>query len=681
MRSTAFWLCVAAIVSVRDATGISRKVSCFKPVPPPRTTATSATSTTTTNQPSLNIDLLSTLPWRNDTVENGTDDMDDWGRPDLETPQAFGPYVYRGPQGVMVSRRGYIEPDEELWDEEPEERAPRNRGNNFGIMGNNFRTEGNNNGWTSNRPGGMGNRGWYREPDEEEEEMEEEEEEYHSGRFRNPWSGNRNWGGPVNAVNARSALGLSRTPSNGWTGNSMWGGHESDRKRRQVAVVSGKVSCDPLHKIRIVKVTVGYSHDGVCDSRRPRCRRDGTLDQQVALCEGAQSCDLSYEQTPFAECPRPINFVTVEYDCLPDDSTFGICDLTITSKNGPVIVTSPGYPGGTSGRVGEFMTCECVLRTEPNSSITISALSTNMAGNETLCTEDMLLVEMKTHPEAKKFKVVGELCGKTRRDAQPLASNVLRMTYLTEIPAVADRTGFRGIFEAHGPNATPAALLMTCRDISSVPAITEQGTQPSNSQSARRPVTTSSPTVKKTTAFIASAGGVGAVMGGAGSDPVNEESAGAIPGGMLSGVVASLVSIIAIMGSVFVYLLYRRSQRKKMKKFSQQRGGRDESWYNDPTYSEAGYSQPDIPAAISQSEKPVQKTTVDSATYTAPQEITLAPSTTTEKAASSAPPPLPSAPPRRNRKRQQPDDIVYDNANTEDDYASLSDVYNNASLQ
>ncbi|XP_046552803.1 uncharacterized protein LOC124262362 [Haliotis rubra] len=524
MRSTAFWLCVAAIVSVRDAAaGISRKVSCFKPVPPSSTTATSATSTTTTNQPSFNIDLLSTLPWGNDTLQNGTNDSGDLGQPDQETPQPFGPYVYRGPQGGVATRRGYIEPDEEWWDEEPEDWAPRNRGNNF-------RSEGNNNGWTNNRQGGMGNRGWYREPDEEEEEIEEEEEEGpRSGRSRNPWSGNRNWGGPVNAVNARSAFGLSRTPTNGWTGNNMWRGQESDRKRRQVAVVSGNVSCDPLHKIRIVKVTAGYSHDGVCDSRRPRCRRDATLDEQVALCDGAQSCDLSYEQTPFAECPRPINFVTVEYDCLPDDSTFGICDLTITSKNGPVIVTSPGYPGGTSGRAGEFMTCECVLRTEPNSSITISALTTSMAGNETLCTEDMLLMEMKTHPEAKKFKVVGELCGKTRRDAQPLASNVLRMTYLTEIPAVADRTGFRGIFEAHGPNATRAALLMTCRDISSVPAITEQGTQPSNAQSARNPVTTSSPTVEKTTASIASAGGVGAVMGGAGSDPVKEDS-GAIPG-------------------------------------------------------------------------------------------------------------------------------------------------------
>ncbi|XP_046552808.1 uncharacterized protein LOC124262366 [Haliotis rubra] len=135
------------------------------------------------------------------------------------------------------------------------------------------------------------------------------------------------------------------------------------------------------------------------------------------------------------------------------------------------------------------------------------------------------------------------------------------------------------------------------------------------------------------------------------------------------------------MGSVFVYLLYRRSQRKKMRNFNQQRGGREESWYNDPTYSEAAYSQPDIPAVITQPEKPVLKTTVDSATYTAPQEITPAPSATTERATSSTPPPLPSAPPRRNRKRQQPEDIVYDNADTEGDYASLSDVYNNASLK
>ena len=84
--------------------------------------------------------------------------------------------------------------------------------------------------------------------------------------------------------------------------------------------ITGRLTCrsGAREMIHVTKVVVGVSGSGWCRSRGGRCT-DVVADHPVMFsCEGEEeSCEILVERVRLPGCRRPVNFVRVDYECLP----------------------------------------------------------------------------------------------------------------------------------------------------------------------------------------------------------------------------------------------------------------------------------------------------------------------------------------------------------------------------
>ncbi|KAH9525194.1 hypothetical protein Btru_000601 [Bulinus truncatus] len=356
---------------------------------------------------------------------------------------------------------------------------------------------------------------------------------------------------------------------------------EDRRKKRQADnrytgdILAGKLTCPTEMTIHVLNITVGYTSGQHCYQALPGCQAGSTKASQVMNCQGVMgTCDIGIQRHYMVRCGQTMNFALINYECVPASKKMNICSKTEVDITGAVTVTSPNYPA-VSGYVttGGITTCECTLRAEDGSRLELEYLRTHLPGSIGHCDGDMLLLE---RPDTQgRYTLEHEICGHNVSNDIVIQDNILRVTLLGGSPLQEVKSGFIAKFIALSSTGSSTLFHISCTDVSS-------------SSSKKTEVVSSKPTIRQQPdAKVALARSQSQSHGefDKNGDQVAQEdnSTGQSSPGVLSGVVASLASVIVIMGSVAVYIFHRRRQRRKREREEQERYGTynsEEQWYD-----------------------------------------------------------------------------------------------------
>ncbi|XP_076445688.1 uncharacterized protein LOC143283368 [Babylonia areolata] len=528
------------------------------------------------------------------------------------------------------------------------------------------------------------------------------------------------------------------------------------RRRRQAArggVLSGKVQCGPGTIIHVEKVMLGFSIDNRCSPVRAPCQVTSTLARQVSHCEGRTGvCAVSILQRYLQHgCGRRTNYAKIVYECVAEPERHNICEAKSFQSTGSLVLSSPSF-SGSAGHVdsaaaapAQFLSCECEVKRGESEAVAMPWLRTRMSdgGKEGgSCGEELLLLDTWDE-DANRFQLQDEVCGtRTVRD-KVWTSTVLKLTYIPS-PSTTPSTGFHlrvqgkpdpkaslqvtcSVVPADGgpspgaggppppPPAPPSAASASSGDsppklppnfnLKSYPGLLNKTLaawrkrlNERKQQQQQEGSPASQVAGQQDTPSVSQGGSAGAVVQPGFEQPAAHEEFNVTGmSGTLSAVVASLSSIIVIMGSLGMYLWYRRVQKKKKKEMAYYYDSRstvrsDAALYSEPTYQDpsnphSGISTlPPIPSPSPSSLPPPPTDTKRHPTTTQKTSGSLQKSPTSD--AGQTPPALPVRPPRRKKEqvRRLPseEDVAYDNnagvlgdgvkVVRDEDYASLDEI-------
>ncbi|CAL1532651.1 unnamed protein product [Lymnaea stagnalis] len=355
------------------------------------------------------------------------------------------------------------------------------------------------------------------------------------------------------------------------------------RRRRQTSsylaghthdTLKGKLNCEPGAMIHLLNVTVGFSKGHSCHEVYPGCQAGSAKATQVLHCQGSTgSCDIAIHRNFLARCGETANFALVSYECVPVAKRLSVCSKTDTDVIGGVVVTSPDYPSVTVGQTtgsGAIVPCECTLRAEAGTRFEMEYLRTHMPGSVGHCDGDLLLLE---RPDNKgKYVMEQELCGVNVSNHVVINDNILRVTFIGGAPLADGKPGFFAKFRAVSTASASSVFHISC-----------EGTPPGDGAGKRAGAATArsngQATVNRTReeqishAKAQRFGELDLSFGPPAEEKVESDGGQATSPGVLSGVVASLASVIVIMGSLGAYIVHKKRQRRRREKEELERYG------------------------------------------------------------------------------------------------------------
>ncbi|XP_059145078.1 uncharacterized protein LOC131932234 [Physella acuta] len=375
---------------------------------------------------------------------------------------------------------------------------------------------------------------------------------------------------------------------------------EDARRRRQALsghrpdLLVGQIAC-PGHTIHLINVVIGYSNSHLCiqsnsDTPPPPsplvlsaspqayegCQAGSPKATQVLHCQGETgTCQVAIRRVDMPKCGQTVNFAVINYECVPEAKRVNICAPADRDVTDGVVITSPAYPQlpvSTSAVSGSVTSCECTLRAEADSQIVMEYLRSHLPGSGVTCDGDMLVLERPDPKTAGRYVMEREICGHNVSSDVIIHDSILRVTYLGGAPLVGDKSGFIAKFKALSKTGANTVFHISCQE---PPTVGANSGKVSGAQAKA--------------IYQQQAGRGESPPAVAGTDA--GDSAGTSPG-ILSGVVASLASVIVIMGSVGAALLHRRRQKKRRELEELERYGTgSQNWYEygGSTKSDAPY--------------------------------------------------------------------------------------------
>nr|KAG5703297.1 hypothetical protein BaRGS_025539 [Batillaria attramentaria] len=437
-----------------------------------------------------------------------------------------------------------------------------------------------------------------------------------------------------------------------WDDESQsWEIEDYRRKKRQIRnnLLRGRLQCGAGTIMHIVSVTLGFSIDNMCRPPRPTCQATSVIGRQVAHCEGKMGgCDVAVQQQFLYSCGRRTNFARIKYECIP----------------------------GSQGLTVPYV--RAVLE----------------AGEgDAACGEDMLLLDT-WDVNINRFTLKEELCGMTAKHDVAFNGSEVKLTYIPS--STKDSNGFLMRLQGE-PNAAAADTrprLPPNFDIRKYPGLLNRTLAAWRERMGQQQQGSAANQV------ALDYGNVRDQTLGDGENVVTEEGFNVSgTSGTLSAVVASLASVIVIMGSIGMYMWYTRSQRKNHKSSSFFRSffRRNRSTVRSTTsiYTESPiYHDPDGPTSNIPTTISACIVSETGGRVPQPQSVSNSLQGRSLQTATSGgdPPALPRRPPRTKKEtcRRLPseetvvEEVEYDNAGGDSDvkvvedidYASLNEISN-----
>jgi len=243
-----------------------------------------------------------------------------------------------------------------------------------------------------------------------------------------------------------------------------WLKYPMNRKytRHTMTSLLGQLTCPADHSIHLVNVSVGFSQSSYCWPARPGCMAGSPKATQIMNCQGqVGQCDISINRRFMQRCGRMNNYALVTYECVPAAKRVDICSTVSQDVSDSVVITSPAYPNKPAS-VGDFATCECTLRTMDGATFNIESLRAHLPKTGETCDGDMLILERPDPSQDGQYLLVSEVCGKNITQDKTVEDNILRMTFLGGSPLDDVLTGFAAKIKAVKSDGSPELYHLTC---------------------------------------------------------------------------------------------------------------------------------------------------------------------------------------------------------------------------